>query len=89
MNWFTKTWRWLDQKKTVIGGAMVWSSTFVPPHTIGYAILFYGGSLLGGSGVVHKIVKNDLGSLPSGVQSVQKVAQGVSANAMKLIKRNK
>ena len=81
MNWFEKSWNWLDGKKTVIGGAMVWSSTFVAPHTIGYAILFYGGSLLGGSGVAHKTVKNELGVLPAGVTASLNTAKTYMTNS--------
>lgn len=56
-----KTWDYMDRKKTVIGGAMVWLSTLTKPHTVAYFVLYYGGSILGGTGVIHKVYKNDLG----------------------------
>lgn len=86
MKWYEKTWKWLDGKKTVIGGAMVWASTFVKPHTVAYGILYYGGGLLGGTGVVHKIVKDDLGTLPEGVRKPQQVVSGTSYLALQKIK---
>lgn len=81
-NWFKKSWEWLDDKKTVIGGAMVWTSTLLKPHTLAYGILYYGGTLLGGVGVAHKSIKGELGTLPSGVKSVTTKVNEVSKNMM-------
>lgn len=64
-----KAWKWFDGKKTGIGTTMLIASEFFKPYTAAYQILKVGGTLLGGTGTVHKIEK-------SGV--IQKLASGLS-----------
>lgn len=71
MNWFTKTWKWLDQKKTMIGSLALIASEVVPDPTI-TAILKGVGIIFGATGVVHKVAKKDYGDniLPSGIKKL-------------------
>lgn len=55
-------WEFLDGKKTVIGGIMVWASSTIPMPPLYQGILYWGGVLIGGTGVVHKATKGDLGA---------------------------
>lgn len=57
-----KAWRFLDGKKTAIGSAMLIASNFVAKHTVAYQVLYYGGVLLGGTGLVHKAKKGEFKS---------------------------
>lgn len=67
MNWFTKTWKWLDNKKTAIGSlALIAADAISDPTTT--AILKGIGILFGAAGIAHKVYKRDLGDgLPSGL----------------------
>jgi uncharacterized protein GlcG (DUF336 family) len=57
--WYVEAWDFLDKRKTAIGTVMLFASQFVAPHTVGYQILFYGGTLLGGVGIMHKAAKRE------------------------------
>lgn len=57
--WYENVWDFLDKRKTAIGTIMLFASQFVPTHTVGYQILFFGGTLLGGVGITHKAVKGE------------------------------
>lgn len=58
MKWLTKTWKWLDRKKTAIGTISLIASEIVPDPTVS-SILKGIGVLFGGVGVLHKTVKKD------------------------------
>ena len=55
--WYEAAWDFLDEKKTVIGTVLLFTSNFLKPHTVAYQICFYGGTLLGGTGITHKAIK--------------------------------
>lgn len=69
MDWFTKTWKWLDKKKTAIGSLALIAAEVVPDPTV-KAILQGVGIIFGATGVAHKLVKDDLGNLPQGVKKL-------------------
>ena len=74
MNWFTKTWKWLDKKKTTIGSLALIASEVVGDPTIS-AVLKGVGILFGSVGVAHKVYKNEEGEMPSGVRKLVKKAK--------------
>ena len=63
---FSATVKYLDGKKVVIGFLATQASEVVEDPTIKF-ILYWGGTLLGGTGVAHKIKKGEL-KLPDGMR---------------------
>lgn len=57
--WYEKAWQFLNGKKTTIGTVMLFAANYVKPHTVAYQVLFYGGTLLGGTGIIHKAQKKE------------------------------
>jgi len=52
-------WEWLNGNKTTIGAFILalLGVGIVPEHTFMYQLLLWIGGLLGGGGLVHKVVK--------------------------------
>jgi hypothetical protein len=55
-----KAWEFVDGKKTAIGTIMAIASNIFPEYTVMHNLLYWGGQLIGGTGVVHKAVKGQL-----------------------------
>ena len=57
MSLLKNIWNWFDEKKTVIGTLMLTAAGYVPQEKILHQVLFFGGQLLGGVGIGHRVVK--------------------------------
>lgn len=54
-----QAWQYFNGKKTAIGTVMVICSEIFPQHTVAHQVLYYGGVILGGAGVMHKAQKGE------------------------------
>ena len=66
MKWLKNAWGWLNGKKTAIGAAMLLAAKYIPPDKTAHIILSFGGEILVGGGLVHKVGKS---KLPSGLKA--------------------
>jgi hypothetical protein len=60
MKWLKDAWNWLDGKKTAIGSTLLVVAQVLPPHTTVHKVSLVLGTLLTGTGVVHKAKKGEL-----------------------------
>ena len=58
MKFLAGAWEWFNGNKTIIGALFLAAAPLFPDYVFVHQVLLYVGGILGGTGLLHKVVKS-------------------------------